>query len=243
MIEELVRLIENSDSIVALTGAGMSVECGIAPFRGEGGLWEKFNPEEYAHIRSYRNDPSKSWELFKLQIEEVTDAEPHAGYDVLVDLEEYGLDSVITQNVDGLHMRAGSKDVIELHGTLSKLKCDCGYKEDTSEYLDEILENKVPKCNCGSYLRPDVVMFGEPLPAHAVERALELSRNCGLMLVLGTSSVVYPAASLPVIAREHGAKIVEINPSRTTLTGTTAHLSVNGTALNVLKGMTELLGK
>ncbi len=242
MIEELVRLIEDSEPIVALTGAGMSVECGIAPFRGEGGLWDKFDPEEYAQATAFRNDPLKSWELFKLQIEEVFRAEPHAGYDILVDLEEIGLNSVITQNVDGLHLRAGSSDVIQLHGTLSTLRCDkCGYQQDTKDHIDEILENQVPKCNCGSYLRPDVVLFGEPLPFDTIDRALKSSKDCVLMLVIGTSSVVYPAASLPVLARNEGATVVEINPSRTALTGHIAHITVHRGALETLTLLKDML--
>ncbi|MFO8109406.1 MAG: Sir2 family NAD-dependent protein deacetylase [Thermoplasmata archaeon] len=165
MIRELADAVREADNIVALTGAGMSVESDIAPFRGKGGLWEKFDPEEYAHIESFRMNPLRSWELFKLQIQEIVDAEPHPGYHALVELESHGLRSIITQNIDGLHSKAGSQEVIELHGTLFKLRCgDCGGKRDTSDHLSSIKKGKVPCCECGAYLRPDVVMFGEPLP-------------------------------------------------------------------------------
>ncbi len=240
--DKVIETVRNAQNIVALTGAGMSVESGIAPFRGKGGLWERFDPEKYAHIDAFRKDPQKSWELFRLQIEEVTHAVPHTGYHALVTLERYGLKSVITQNVDGLHKKTGSRDVVELHGTLSKLRCDdCSSRKDTLEYMDQIYNNTVPKCPCGAYFRPDVVMFGEPLPTEAMQRALELCCESDLVLVIGTSSIVYPAASLPDIARNSGAVIVEINTSKTAITGHTAHHTIYGGAETVLTRLADEL--
>lgn len=215
----VVERISDAEYIVALTGAGMSVESGIAPFRGEGGLWKKYDPNKYAHIRAFRNDPERCWELFKLQIEEIFDAEPHEGHYALSTLEEHGLHSVITQNIDGLHQQAGNSDVIEVHGSLYRLKCtDCREKKESSNFLDEIREGGIPHCDCGGMYRPDVVMFGESLPSGALDKAWRDCERCDLMLVIGTSAVVQPAASFPIRAKNHGADIIELNLETTPLT-------------------------
>ena len=218
-IDKVCSFIENSDHLVVLTGAGMAVESGVAPFRGEEGLWEDFDPAKYAHIRSYRRDPKRSWELFKLQIQETSQADPHEGYNSLVELEHHGLESVITQNIDGLHQSAGSSNVIELHGTLSKLVCEsCKKRYDTEKFLDKINKGKIPECECGDILRPDVVLFGEQLDPTSVDSAITEVQESDFVLVVGTSSIVQPAASLPGMAKNYGAKIVEINLEETPIT-------------------------
>ncbi|MFW5928130.1 MAG: SIR2 family NAD-dependent protein deacylase [Thermoplasmatota archaeon] len=241
-IDKVCSMIENSDNITVLTGAGMAVESGVAPFRGENGLWEDYDPAKYAHIRSYRRDPERSWELFKLQIEETSQAEPHEGYFSLVDLEEDGLKSVITQNIDGLHQKAGSDNVIELHGTLSKLVCEyCDNEYDTSEFLDVINDGEIPKCDCGDILRPDVVLFGEQLDPTDVDSAITDAQESDLVLVIGTSSIVQPAASLPRMAKNHGAEVVEINLKETPITDDVTDIFLQGKAGEVLPEITENL--
>ncbi|MFO7991798.1 MAG: NAD-dependent deacylase [Thermoplasmata archaeon] len=229
--EDLVGDILNSTRSTAVTGAGISVESDIAPFRGENGLWSEYDPNEYAHVSAFNRDPKKCWELFRLQIEEIFDAEPNAGHTGLVDLEDHGLNSVITQNIDGLHQRAGSRDVIELHGTLYELVCtSCGKKSVTEEHLGTVTDGDIPHCSCGSLLRPDVVLFGEQLPFAAIERARDEAENCDLMFVVGTSAVVQPAASLPILAKSHGAKVVEINLEETPLTHNISDYFIQGKA-------------
>lgn len=241
-ISKVCTFIEDSDSISVLTGAGMAVESGVAPFRGEDGLWEDFDPAKYAHIRSYRRDPERSWELFKLQIEETSKADPHEGYFSLVELEENGLTSVITQNIDGLHQRAGSDNVIELHGTLSKLICEsCGNKYDTEEFLEDINEGKIPGCECGDILRPDVVLFGEQLDPTDVDSAITNVQECDLLMVIGTSSIVQPAASLPGMAKNYGAEVVEINLEETPITDDVTDIFLEGKAGEVLPDIIENL--
>ena len=235
-LDKVCRLIEDCDYISVLTGAGMSVESGVAPFRGEDGLWEEFDPEKYAHIRSYERDPERSWKLFRLQIKESFDSEPHKGYRALVDLEDHGLRSVITQNIDGLHQRAGSEHVIELHGTLSRLICeDCQIEYRTEEFMDDILREKIPVCECGNILRPDVVLFGDQLDPADIESAITMVQESDLVLVVGTSSIVQPAASLPAIAKNSGASLVEINLEETPITDNISDLYIRGKAGAILK--------
>ena len=234
-IDKVCSSIDNSDHIAVLTGAGMAVESEVAPFRGEDGLWEDFDPAKYAHIRSYRRDPKRSWELFQLQIEETSNAEPHEGYFSLVELEKHGLNSVITQNIDGLHQRAGSENVIELHGTLSKLICEsCGNEYDTEEFLEVITSGEIPECDCGNILRPDVVLFGEQLDPTDVDSAIKNIQECDLLMVIGTSSIVQPAASLPGMAKNYGAEVVEINLEKTPITDEITDIFLEGKVGNIL---------
>ncbi len=240
-MEKVVEAVRRAESIVVSTGAGMSVESGIAPFRGENGLWSKFDPHEMASVTAFRSDPEKCWTLFKLQIEECFYAEPHQGYSAVVALEEHGLDAVITQNVDGLHQKAGSEKVLELHGTLNDLLCDsCGNQKKTEDLVDEILEKKIPRCECGTVMRPDVVLFGEPLPQRTLRRAWSAVENCSLLINIGTSAVVQPAASLPLTAKRSGAVIVEGNVEKTPLTPSMDHF-LEGKAGDVLVELLERL--
>jgi len=234
-IEPALDKLKKADKIAVLTGAGMSVQSGVAPFRGEGGLWEKFDPNEYAHIGAFKSDPEKCWELFKLQIEEISEAQPNEGHEALVSLESEGVEAVITQNVDGLHGKAGSNEVVELHGSLSRLVCPgCGKMYETDEKKDIIYDGEIPRCDCGKITRPDVVMFGEMLPMDAVDRARGLSQGADLMIVVGTSAVVQPAASLPILAKRNGAEILEVNIERTPLTDNFTDHFLRGKAGEVL---------
>ncbi len=210
--EEVAGLLRQAKYAIALTGAGISADAGIPTFRGPGGLWEKYKPEELATPEAFARDPLLVWRWYAWRIRMVLRASPTVSHMVLAKLEERGmLKAVITQNVDGLHQRAGSRNVIELHGNILRARCtSCGYKW----VLDKPPEDRdLPlKCpRCGSLARPDVVWFGEPLPAEALHRAIQEAARSDLVLVVGTSGVVEPAASIPLIAYERGARIVNIN--------------------------------
>jgi NAD-dependent deacetylase len=235
LIERAANDILKAKKVVALTGAGMSVESGIPPFRGKGGIWEKYDPEEYANISTFMRNPGKSWILLKEMLKEIKKAKPNPGHLGLAELERMGhLDCIITQNVDGLHHVAGNTDVIEFHGNNRLLVClDCGKKYSVDEIsLDEI----PPQCtNCGgNRVKPDAVFFGEPIPIDALQRSYEESKRCQVMLVIGTSAVVYPAASMPEVAKRSGATVIEINPERTSFTHTISDYLIKGKAGEVM---------
>ncbi len=203
--------------VTALTGAGISVESGIPPFRGKGGVWEKIDPS-YADIDRFMRDPADVWRVLIKEMKEVVDrARPNDAHTGLAKLEEMEiLKSVITQNVDGLHQMAGNTDVIEFHGTFAWQRClACDKKVGTGEIdISEI----PPRCDCGGIYRPDVIFFGEMIPPDALIRSKQIASECDVMLVMGTSAVVHPAATMPVIAKQSGAKVIEINLERTPLT-------------------------
>ena len=239
LIKRAAEDILDSQKTIALTGAGISVESGIPDFRSAQGLWSRYDPEEYAHISAFRSNPAKVWRMLKEMMELVMSAEPNPAHFALAELEQMGLlSSVITQNVDGLHQRAGSKEVIEFHGSNQWLIClECGYRQEaTSLSLEEV----PPRCpNCGFILKPDVVFFGEPIPWEAQSKASEGARTCKLVLVIGTSAVVYPAAEIPIVAKRNGAKVVEINMEPTTLTGSVSDYLLQGAAGKILPKIVE----
>ncbi|MGQ4832990.1 MAG: NAD-dependent protein deacetylase [Candidatus Asgardarchaeia archaeon] len=215
-IEKIVNLILDSNFLVALTGAGVSAESGIPTFRGKDGLWKKYRPEDLATPDAFKRNPREVWEWYTWRMKIIQKAKPNYAHVCLAELEKKGiLKAIITQNVDGLHQKAGSKNVIELHGNIWRARCtQCDYKE----YLQTIPQDIPPKCKkCGSLLRPDVVWFGEPLPTEALNMAFYLSNKADLMLVVGTSLLVQPAASLPFIVLKNNNKIIEINPNETIL--------------------------
>lgn len=198
---------------IALTGAGISVASGIPAFRGMGGLWEKYDPEEYATIDAFRANPGKVWQMLKEFKEVIEKARPNPAHQALARLEQMGcLRAVITQNVDGLHQEAGNTNVIEFHGNNRLVVClKCGEKYPNDRLN---LETLPPYCPCGGVLKPDAVFFGEPIPWAALSRAREEAQSCRVVLVVGTSAVVEPAASIPYLARRAGAVIIEVNPER-----------------------------
>jgi len=214
---KIASLIVSSRLTVAFTGAGISVESGIPDFRSKGGLWERFDPMEYATIQAFRRQPAKVWTMLQDLDALLTRARPNSAHLALADLEAKGLlAGVITQNIDNLHRSAGSQRVIEYHGNAHRFIClDCG-RGSARESLD--FSHGPPLCGCGGLIKPDVVFFGEPIPPGAQEDAMELAETCSLMLVIGTSAEVAPASYLPHIAKEHGALIVENNLERTGLT-------------------------
>ena len=230
LIKGAANDIMDSRKTIALTGAGISVESGIPDFRSAGGLWSKYDPEEYAHIGAFRSNPTKVWQMIKDMMELVLGAQPNPAHIALAELERMGLlQAVITQNVDGLHQRGGSKEVIEFHGSNQWLVClGCGYRQESASLS---LEDIPPRCpQCSSILKPDVVFFGEPIPWEAQTRSFEAAGSCDLVLVIGTSAIVYPAAGIPTLAKEKGAKVVEINMEPTPLTGFVSDYLIQGSA-------------
>ena len=214
-IRLVAELITKSRHAIAFTGAGISAESGVPTFRGKNGLWTRIDPMKYASIDGFIANLREAWEWYKWRMELVEKAEPNPGHRALAELERLGfLKAVITQNVDRLHQRAGSRNVIELHGTLWVLRCinpSCRYSIGISEPPREV----PPICpECSSPLRPSVVFFGEELPREAWRRAIELASRSDLVLVIGTSGAVYPAAYIPFIVRDNGGSIVDINPDR-----------------------------
>jgi NAD-dependent deacetylase len=210
-------LLRQARSGVAFTGAGISAESGIPVYRGEGGLWTKFDPYKVAHIDTFRQDPAQYW-TYSLNHRR-TDAQPNAAHGAVVDLERRGhLRTVITQNTDGLHQKAGSGHVLELHGSSHAVVClDCESRFPRADVDRMNREHCPPSCpSCGGrYLKPTVVMFGEALPADALQHAQALAMASDVMLIVGSSLQVYPAAGIPRLAREHGAELCIINAEPT----------------------------
>lgn len=223
-----------SKKTIAFTGAGISVESGIPDFRSAGGLWERFDPEEYAHIEAFYSNPEKVWVMLKEMFSLILKAKPNPAHIGLAELERMGLlCCIITQNVDGLHQAAGSQNVIEYHGshrTLSCLKCS---KSMAGTHLT--LNDLPPRCpSCSSLLKPDVVFFGEAIPWKAQTLSIMEAKSCDLILVIGTSAVVYPAASIPFIAKQKGATVIEINMEPTPLTHQISDYLIQGPAGKIL---------
>jgi NAD-dependent deacetylase len=243
LITRAAQDIVSSQKTIALTGAGISVESGIPDFRSAGGLWSKYDPEEYAHITAFRADPAKVWQMIKEMMELVLGVEPNPAHVALAELEQMGLlSAVITQNVDGLHQRGGSKEVIEFHGSNQWLIClECGYRQEAASFSFEVIPPPCPQCN--AILKPDVVFFGEPIPWEAQTRSFGEASSCDLVLVVGTSAVVYPAAGIPTSAKQNGAKVVEINMEPTPLTGHISDYLIQGAAGAILPKIVEEVKK
>ena len=215
--QSLVGAIATARRVAVLTGAGISAESGVPTFRdAQTGLWAQVDPLKLATPDAFRRDPKLVWDWYAWRRQLVASAQPNAGHRALVVLEDRVSDFVlITQNVDGLHRRAGSRNVVELHGNIGRVKCS---REHTIvEHWTEV-GDEVPRCSgCGALLRPDVVWFEETLPADALHAAEDAASRCQILLVVGTSAEVYPAAALPDCAKAAGATIVEINPHPTPL--------------------------
>ena len=234
LIKKAATDLSEAKMATALTGAGISTESGIPPFRGKGGLWEKYDPIEVAHIDAFLQDPLKVWNLLFKDMKDVLDkAAPSDSHKGLAKLEEFGiLKTIITQNVDGLHQMAGNSDVIEFHGNMASqrcMECDAHYKTSRVD-----ISKIPPRCDCGGILRPDAVLFGEMIPQKALWRSRQVATDCDVMLVIGTSAVVQPAALMPVVAKDSGAKVIEINPEPTPLTGDISDYLIKGTAGDVM---------
>jgi NAD-dependent deacetylase len=220
---ELVDHMINAQHITVLTGAGISAESGIPTFReARTGLWKQYRPEDLATPHAFEKDPELVWRWYLWRSDLVQQAHPNPGHFALAAMEQHVPHfNLVTQNVDGFHQRAGSQQVIELHGNILHARC---VKELTEYPLDTKNLKLPPRCpNCGAYLRPNVVWFGEPLPAHALEDAIQASETASLFFSIGTSGIVEPAASLPYLALRNNATVIEINPEPTPLTVYAAH--------------------
>jgi NAD-dependent deacetylase len=232
----LIAALRDAARVVALTGSGISAESGVPTFReAQTGLWERYDPQDLATPEAFARDPRLVWEWYEWRRNLVAEAEPNPGHRALAELERRtpGF-TLVTQNVDGLHERAGSRNVIELHGNILRSKCSL---EDEVVQPEEHDESVPPRCpRCGASLRPDVVWFGEMLPMGVLEAASEAARRCDLFISIGTSNLVYPAAALPYEALENGAVLAEINLKQTPLSRH-ADYSVRGPAGEVLPNL------
>ena len=234
--ETLLHTLRQARKVVALTGAGVSAESGVPTFRdAQTGLWAQFKPEELATPRAFRKNPRLVWEWYEWRRQLVRNAKPNPGHLALAAMENnFPGFTLITQNVDGLHQRAGSRNVIEIHGNITRTKC---FEEGTvvSEWQES--GEVPPKCpRCGGFLRPDVVWYEEALPEGPAEAAFHASRECDVFLCVGTSAIVYPAASLPLEALANQATVIEINPDATPLSPKAGYV-LNGPAGIILPAL------
>jgi NAD-dependent deacetylase len=244
--ERLAELIRQADSVVALTGAGISVPSGIPDFRSPGtGLWTKVNPMEVAHIDAFRRDPERFWGYYAARFQSLADKRPNRAHLALAELERAGLlDAVITQNIDQLHARAGTQQLVEVHGTIAHSSClACGVRYELGDVRarHEGDPRGVPRCDCGEALKPDVVLFGEYLPVDAFARAEALAAGADLMLCIGSSLEVYPVAQLPDTTLAAGGRIAIITQSRTPFDRQAA-VVMNGDVVQELEALLDALG-
>ena len=212
MFHPLEDQIKKFKKIAFVTGAGISQESGIPTFRGKDGFWKNNDPMKLATIDAFYDNPKLVWEWYNERRENIFQAQPNLGHKAIAELEKYVEVVILTQNIDGLHQKSGSTKVLELHGSIVRIKCSvCDYQE---EILAEI-SGLPPFCKCGNILRPDVVWFGEPLPQDVWQNAIKFASKCDLMIIVGTSLVVSPANTLPIYAKQNNATLIEINKENT----------------------------
>ncbi len=238
----IAELLKEKKYLVAFTGAGISVDAGIPAFRGGQGLWEKYDPMEYAEIRAFYHNPEKVWVMLREMSRVILEAKPSMAHLALGELERKGiLKAVITQNVDGLHHVAGNTNVIEYHGNHRWLTCvSCGKRIPLA--MDVVNIHPYPRCEkCNRALKPDVIFFGEGIPMAAAMQANQEAEICNVLLIVGTSGVVYPAAAIPPAAKSNGATIIEINVEKTPFTDSITDHFLKGTASEVLPKILEFL--
>lgn len=229
-MQNIRERLRSAKTVSVLTGAGISAESAVPTFRGAGGLWKNFRPEDLATADAFTKDPKLVWEWYDWRRGLIAEAQPNPGHYALAPY------TIITQNVDGLHQRAGSQNVLELHGSIWTLRCMVC---DFSAYDKRVpLPALPPRCECGALLRPGVVWFGEGLPSEVWDNAVRAVRTSEILLVVGTSAVVYPAASLAPLAKRAGAIVIEINPDETPLSAAVDH-SIRGFAGEVLPQLLE----
>ena len=212
MFEPIIDHIKNIRKIAFVTGAGISQESGIPTFRGKGGLWRNYDAMKLATIDAFYDNPKLVWEWYNGRRKNIFAAQPNPGHKAIAELEKYAKVVVLTQNIDGLHQKAGSSEVLELHGSIVRIKCSvCDFKDETLTEFSEI----PPLCKCGNTLRPDVVWFGESLPQKVWQKAMVFASQCDLMVIAGTSLAVSPANTLPIYAKQNNAMLMEVNPENT----------------------------
>ena len=237
MFEAISDKLKKSKDIVFVTGAGISQESGIPTFRGKDGLWRKYDPMTLATIDAFYQNPKLVWEWYEERRQNILSAKPNPGHLSIAELEKYRKVSVLTQNIDGLHQRAGSTSVYELHGSIITIKCTvCDFRDTITSSFSQL----PPICKCGNILRPDVVWFGEALPQDIWKSAIEQASSCDIMIVVGTSLAVSPANLLPVYAKENGATLIEVNPDETPMTNI-MDLSLRSSAAKALPELLSLV--
>ena len=240
MPEDLSALLRERQPCVVLTGAGVSTESGIPDFRSATGIWAQYDPMEYASIDAFRRDPEKVWDFYSKRLAVLGEAQPNAAHFALAELERLGyVRAVITQNIDMLHVRAGSREVVEVHGSIRTCSCPgCGSVYELDAARRRVEEGAgVPRCGaCGTIVKPDVVMFGELLPEAAIDRAFSLAREARLLLVVGSALEVYPVAGLPLETLEAGGALAIVNKGPTAL-DRKASLVVDGSAGEILSAI------
>jgi len=243
--QALANLIRERQPCVVLTGAGVSTESGIPDFRSPAGIWAQFDPSEYATIEAFRADPEKVWRFYGPRISMLTAAAPNAAHHAIAQLERLGLvAAVVTQNIDLLHERAGSREVVEVHGSIRSftcLQCGAGYELPHIRGLLAAAPDDPPRCvSCAAIVKPDVVFFGELLPERTLERAYALARSAGLLLVVGSTLEVWPVADLPAETRRHGGAVAIVNRGPTAYDDRAA-LRIEGSAGEVLPAVLAAL--
>ena len=230
MFESIENQIKDAKKIVFVTGAGISQESGIPTFRGKDGLWRNYDAMKLATIDAFYQNPELVWEWYNERRQNIFEAHPNQGHKAITDLEKYAEVTVLTQNIDGLHQKAGSKNVLELHGSIVKIKCSsCDFKDEKTKAFSKI----PPLCTCGNLLRPDVVWFGESLPQEIWQNAIIFASQCDIMVIVGTSLAVSPANTLPIYAKQNDATLIEINPEKTEMSSE-MDLAIRNTSASVL---------
>jgi len=230
MFDTVAQKLKDSRKIVFVTGAGISQESGIPTFRGKDGYWRRYDPMKLASIDAFYDDPKLVWEWYEDRRKNILDVKPNEGHFAISQMEEFKDIVILTQNIDGLHQRSGSTNVLELHGSIIRIKCT------VCDFIDNITENfesLPPKCKCGGMLRPDVVWFGESLPQNIWQSAIKEASVCDVMVIVGTSLVVSPVNTLPVYAKQNGAILIEVNPEKTVMSND-MDLSIQATSAEVL---------
>nr|AIE98132.1 silent information regulator protein Sir2 (npdA) [uncultured marine thaumarchaeote KM3_04_D06] len=239
MFDTVAQKLKDSRKIVFVTGAGISQESGIPTFRGKDGYWRKYDPMKLASIDAFYDDPKLVWEWYEDRRKNILDVKPNEGHFAISQMEEFKDVVILTQNIDGLHQRSGSTNVLELHGSIIRIKCTVC---DFTDNITKNFESLPPKCKCGGMLRPDVVWFGESLPQNIWQSAIKEASVCDVMVIVGTSLVVSPANTLPVYAKQNGAILIEVNPEKTVMSNDMA-LSIQATSVEVLPKMLSIFKK
>ncbi|MBM3910026.1 MAG: NAD-dependent deacylase [Thaumarchaeota archaeon] len=239
MFELVLDRLKVARKIVFVTGAGISQESGIPTFRGKDGLWRNYDPMKIATIDAFYENPKLVWEWYEDRRKNIVIAQPNLGHNAIAELEKYKEVVVLTQNIDGLHQRAGSTKVLELHGSIIRIKCTtCSFQD----YITSNFDILPPLCKCGKILRPDVVWFGEPLPQDIWTEATSYANSCDVMIIVGTSLLVSPANTLPLYAKQNNALLIEINPENTVMS-VDMDLTIRGTSSDIIPKLTKMFSK
>jgi len=230
MLDVLEKNLQRAKKIVFVTGAGISQESGIPTFRGKDGYWRNYDPMKLATIDAFYQNPKLIWEWYEDRRKNIFAAQFNAGHNAIAELEKFKEVIVLTQNIDGLHQRAGSTKVLELHGSIIRVKCTiCDFLGDFLQKFEQL----PPLCKCGNMLRPDVVWFGESLPQNIWQEAIIHANSCDVMIIAGTSFVVSPANTLPIYAKQNNAFLIEINPESTPMSDD-MDVTIKDTSVNTI---------